>query len=304
MEKMTRRAFLALGARTAALFGLSAAAGPGLARALAGMADGSAPVIWLQGQSCSGCSVSLLNSEAPGPAELLTDYIHLLFHGTLSAATGATAEEVVAKSVEQGGYYLVFEGAVPLGMPTACAMGGKPVADLLDRAARGARAVLAVGTCASFGGIPAAENNPTGAVSVPDFLRGRGFPGKIARLPGCPCHPDWVVGTLAHIIRFGMPQLDELNRPTAFYGRIIHDQCPRFSDYEREKFAAKFGDEGCLFKLGCLGPETRADCSSRLWNGGINYCVRAGGPCIGCASEHFALTAGFPFYTKDRIKPA
>jgi hydrogenase small subunit len=159
--------------------------------------------------------------------------------------------------------------------------------------------VIAAGTCAVYGGIPAAENNPTGAVCVPAFLKQEKISKPVISIPGCPPHPDWLVGALVHVLKFGLPPLDDHGRPLAFFGRLLHDQCPRFADYEREKFAEKFGDEGCLFKLGCLGPLTRADCTTRQWNSGTNSCINAGAPCIGCASEGFARNTAFPFFRKN-----
>ena len=85
-----------------------------------------------------------------------------------------------------------------------------------------------------------------------------------------------------------------------FFSRLLHDQCPRFSDYERERFAKTFGEEGCLFRLGCLGPITKSDCNLRHFNGGVNACIRAGAPCIGCSGEEFAAKADLPFVTKNR----
>jgi hydrogenase small subunit len=109
-----------------------------------------------------------------------------------------------------------------------------------------------------------------------------------------------LLGTLAHALKLGIPPLDALGRPKAFFSRLMHDQCARFADYEREKFAKTFGDEGCLFKLGCLGAITHTDCALRQWNSGVNSCIRAGAPCIGCGSEQFAAKASLPFITKKR----
>lgn len=298
MAGMTRRRFLELGASLAALMGLDVSAVPGLAEALDEMATGQAPILWLQGLSCSGCSVSMLDSAAPTPVEFLTGYVSLLFHSTLSTASGEKAMEVINHTVAKGGYYLVVEGSVPAGMPKACMVGEETFPDQLSRAARQARAIVAVGACASFGGIPAAENNPTGAIGVREFLGKAGIATPVINLPGCPAHPDWTVGTVAYILKYGMPALDEFNRPIMFYGRLVHEQCQRFADYEREKFAHTFGDNGCLFKLGCLGPITHADCTLRLWNSRTNHCITAGAPCIGCAQPKFAASSSFPFYPK------
>lgn len=298
MSDISRRTFLDLSIKLAIGMGLSSSAVPKVAEALELLSSRNAPVLWLQGQSCSGCSVSFLNSEAPGPDQVLTQYISLLFHSTLSAATGAVGMEVVHRSIERGGYYLIVEGSMPVRMPWACRMGEESMVDLVSKAAKNAKAVLAVGTCASFGGIPAAENNPTGAVSVSRLLQDQGVSTPIINIPGCPSHPDWIVGTLVHMLKFGMPPLDDKKRPKMFFSRIIHDQCPRFADYEREHFAASFSDEGCFFKQGCSGPTTYADCSLRHWNGGANFCIKAGSPCIGCAAEDFATVGSFPFFTK------
>ncbi len=298
MADISRRHFLKWGARLAAAMGLAPALATDVAAALADLAASRAPVIWLQGQSCSGCSVSFLNSDHPDPSQVLTGYISLRFHSTLGAATGHVGVDSIKKSMEAGTFFLVVEGAMPMGMPQACMMAHEPVTDQVLRAARRAEAVIALGACAAHGGIPGAENNPTGAVSVPDFLKKQGVDVPMIRLPGCPAHPDWLVGTLVHLIRFGLPELDDQNRPRMFYGRLVHDQCPRFADYERERFASTFSEDGCLFRLGCLGPITRADCNTRLWNQGTNTCINAGAPCVGCAGPDFARTAAFPFYRK------
>lgn len=300
MKTLSRRSFLELSTRLTALMGMGACIAPRIAEALDELAGGTAPVLWLQGQCCSGCSVSLLDAEAVSPYRLLTRYISLTFHQTLSTATGHTAIETVNNTIKQGGYILVVEGSVPLGMPHACTFGEETFASQLGRAARGAKAILATGACAAFGGIPAAENNPTGAVSVPQFLVKEGITVPTIRIPGCPVHPDWILGTVTHVLKFGLPALDDLGRPKMFFSKLIHDECPRFADYEREKFARTFGDEGCFFKLGCLGPITKADCNLRQWNAGTNTCIRAGAPCIGCSGPEFALKADFPFFTKDR----
>lgn len=298
MNVLDRRKFLKTGGYFAALIGLGSQAAPDMADALTTLCSGGAPVLWLQGQSCSGCSISLLNSPAPSPASILTDYITLLFHSNLSAASGRTAVDVVEKTIEAGGYFLACEGSVPVGMPEACMMGEETFEKILLDATQNAQAVLAVGTCAAFGGIPAAEGNPTGAVSLPAFMSKNRVQTPVVCLPGCPAHPDWMVGTIAHIIAYGVPELDDRGRPTAYYGRYLHEQCPRFADYERERFAKTFSDDGCLFELGCAGPLTQADCTLRQWNNGVNSCIRANAPCIGCAAINFAKNPNLPLYLK------
>jgi hydrogenase small subunit len=189
-------------------------------------------------------------------------------------------------------------------MPKACMFGEETFAAQLVRAARGAKAIVAVGSCAAFGGVPGAENNPTGAVNIAAYLADQGISKPVVRVPGCPCHPDWLLGVITHTLKFGLPPLDDLGRPKMFFSRLMHDQCPRFADYERENFARTFGEEGCMFKLGCLGPVTHSDCALRQWNGGANSCIRAGAPCIGCAGEQFAAKTGIAFTTKKRAAQA
>jgi len=290
---------LQISTRLSVVMGLGASAIPRVAEALEELSQGLAPVLWLQGQCCSGCSVSLLDSEAVTPVKLLTRYISLGFHQTLSAATGNQAVEAVNKIVSQGGYILIVEGSVPDKMPLACTFGDEPFAEQLTRAARKARAILTAGSCSSYGGVPAAENNPTGAIAVPAFLKNRGIDAPVIRVPGCPIHPDWLVGTVVHALKFGLPPVDGLGRPKAYFSKSMHEQCPRFNHYELQNFARTFGEEGCLFKLGCAGPITYTDCNIRSWNGGVNSCVRAGAPCIGCGNETFCAKASYPLITKE-----
>ncbi len=297
MPNLTRRTFLKAGGSLAALMGLGGCAATAVAQALKDLATGKAPVLWLQGQSCSGCSVSLLNTEDPGPLELITEHISLKFHQTLSTVTGSGAGDIVETWTKQKGQYiLVVEGSIPAGLPSACLFGGKPLADRVAAAARNAKLVLTVGTCASYGGIPAAENNPTGALSVPDYLTKQKIETPVIRIPGCPAHPDWVVGTLVHVLKFGTPKLRGDGRPDMFFSKMMHDNCVRRGEYERDRFAMRFGADGCLFRLGCAGPSTRADCTKRLWNGGANSCIHSGAPCTGCAGDSFASDPEMPLY--------
>ncbi|WP_461393404.1 hydrogenase small subunit [Deferrisoma sp.] len=301
---MTRREFLRDAGILASALGLGASAVPGVARALERLAAERPALLWLQAQSCSGCSVSLLNADRPGPAELVTRYFALRFHPTLSAATGPTALEALAKAIDAGGYLLAVEGAVPAGMPDACTVGEEPLAEVLDRAARRATAVVAVGTCASFGGIPAAPPNPTGAVPVRAFLKDRGVSSTVVNVPGCPAHPDWIVGTAVLALRPAGLRLDDEARPLAFFARPVHDQCPHFAQYERQEFARAPGEDGCLFQLGCQGVLTHSDCPWRGWNAGVNWCVRGRAPCTGCARPGFAQNPAYPFFRLNEAREA
>lgn len=296
MLKINRRTFLKDATALLAGMGLTTALHPRFAHALEELATGRAPVLWLQGQSCSGCSVSLLNSESPGPADLVTRYLSLYFHQTLSAATGQTALTAVNSAVQAGGYVLVVEGSTPLAMPEACVIGEETFDKLLVRAARKAKAVVAVGSCSAFGGVPAAAHNPTGAAATTVVLKQAGVTVPTVNLPGCPPHPAWMVGNLVYLLKAGVPPLDDYGRPLRTYGTLVHEQCPHFAQYERQQFAANPGDDGCLFKVGCQGVVGHSDCSLRAWNGGANWCVRAKAPCVGCTRPGFARDPNYPFF--------
>ncbi len=157
--------------------------------------------------------------------------------------------------------------------------------EAVEMLAPGAAAVLSIGTCASYGGIPAGGPNPTGIVSVSELTG-----GNTVNIPGCPTHPDWIVWTIAHLLAGEMPALDEENRPIELYGREVHKNCP----YKERDEAKTFGIKNrCLEELGCKGEKTKSDCPSRKWNNGTNWCIGAGAICIGCTES------GFP----DRFSP-
>ena len=296
MSEVSRRGFFKMAGALAIALGWPTSGLDDVAQALELLAAGSVPLIWLQGQSCSGCSVSFLDAAYPDPARVITHYASVEYHSTLSAASGELALKALEQRLAAADYLLVVEGSVPLGMAQACRVGEESMADMSVRAAKGAKAVVALGTCAAFGGIPAAPPNPTGAAAVSKLLADNHIITPLINLPGCPAHPDWLVGTLVHFLRYGPPTLNAQGCPEMFYRTSIHDHCPQFYNYDAEKFAQFFGDEGCLFKLGCLGVRTFADCSTRRWNNKTSWCVEAGAPCIGCAQPEFALAQDFPFY--------
>jgi len=272
------------------------------------------PVIWLAGASCTGCSVSLLNTASPTIKNLLVDevipgvHINLRFHQTIMAGAGDQVIEEMEKTAREltGSFVLIIDGAIPSGEKAGyCVIGerdGKPVTmeTWLEELAGAAMAVLAVGTCASFGGIPAASPNPGNCQPVTKVLEAKGIKTPVVNVPGCPPHPDWVVGTIASILLNGLPtaaDLDDNLRPLAFYGKLIHENCPRRAYFDEGKFAKKFGDEGCLYELGCKGPITYADCPLRRWNSGTNWVIGAGAPCNGCTQPEFPDNTS-PFYEK------
>jgi hydrogenase small subunit len=256
----------------------------------------------------------MLNGASPTIKNVLIDqiapgvHINLKFHSVVMAAAGEMAIEVMEDTVkrQKGEYVLVVDGAVS--MDTESIFGavgernGKPVSMLqrVTELAQDALAVIAIGTCASFGGIPAAPPNPTKCTSVQKALEAKGIKKPLINVAGCPPHPDWFVGTVAGIILNGLPKaedLDDFLRPKAFYGQLIHENCPRRASFDEGKFARKFGDEGCLYELGCKGPITHADCPTRRWNNGTNWVIGAGAPCNGCTQPEFPHETS-PFYEK------
>lgn len=273
------------------------------------------PVIWLQGATCTGCSVSVLNSVSPAIKNVLVDevipgkHVNLRFQATVMASSGETAINALEETwkANKGSYVLVVEGAIPTRANGAYgSIGedeeGNPVSipTRVEELGHDALAVIALGTCASWGGIPAAEPNPSQCVSVMQLFKSKGVNTPLINIPGCPPHPDWFIGTVASLLLMGLPkegELDELHRPRAFYGQLIHENCPRRAYYDEKKFAKKLSDPGCLYELGCKGPVTHADCATRMWNGGVNWCVACGGLCIGCAAPGFPDLVS-PIYEK------
>jgi hydrogenase small subunit len=272
------------------------------------------PVIYLQTAACSGCAVTMLNTASPTIKNVLIDqiapgvHINLKFHPVVMAAAGELAIQAMEGTAkrQKGEYVLVVDGAVPTADGGVYGVvgerNGKPVTMLqrVTELAQDALAVIAMGTCASFGGIPAAPPNPTGCVSVQKALAANGIKKPLINIPGCPPHPDWFVGTVASVILNGLPKaedLDDFLRPKAFYGKLIHENCPRRAYFDEGKFAKKFGEDGCLYELGCKGPITHADCPLRHWNSGTNWVIGAGAPCNGCTQPEFPNETA-PFYEK------
>lgn len=276
------------------------------------------PVVWLQGGACSGCVVSVLNAVSPNIRQLLLEpvvpgrHVNLLFQPTIMAAAGQKAMEVLAGKETESGFVLCVEGSIPTAHETYCAIGeldGKELTmeEKTCELAGRALAVVAVGACASFGGIPSAAPNPTGSKGVAQVLKDSGISTPVVNIPGCPPHPDWFVHTVASVLLNGLPgpeAFDDVGRPVEFYGKTIHESCPRRADFDAGKFARNHGDPGCLYELGCKGPVTYADCPTRMWNSGVNWCVGANAPCIGCVEPGFIdqLSPLYEKITEERLR--
>lgn len=293
---VSRRGFLKFCATTASLMALPPAMIPKIAAALENARRPS--VIWLSFQECTGCTESLTRSHAPTVEGLIFDAISLDYHHTLQAASGEAAEHAREEAMKEnwGKYLLVVDGSIPTGLNGAYStIAGITNLQMLEETAKGAAAIVSVGTCAAYGGLPMAKPNPTGAVAVSDLITDK----PIINVPGCPPIPTVITGVLAHYLTFGrIPELDDLGRPKAFYGTNIHDRCYRRPFYERGQFASTFDDEGakkgwCLYKLGCKGPVTYNACATAKWNDGTSFPIEAGHGCIGCSEPDFWDRGGF-----------
>jgi len=266
---VSRRTFLKYASYTASIMALPPTAATAIAQGLANARRQS--VIWLSFQECTGCTESFTRAKAPSIEDLIFDFISLDYHHTLQSASGVAAEEARhAAMQENAGKYIVI-------------------------VVKDAFAVIAVGSCAAFGGIPYADPNPTGAVPISDIITDK----PLINISGCPPIPEAMTGTISYLLSFGaIPELDHLGRPKAFYGETIHDRCYRRPFYERGMFASSFDDEGarkgwCLFEVGCKGPVTYNACATLKWNGGVSFPIQSGHGCLGCSEPGFWDLGGF-----------
>lgn len=287
----SRRDFMKWAGAMTAFMALPASFVPVVARA-AELAD-RAPVIWLHMAECTGCSESLLRSETPTIDSLIFEHISLEYHETVMAASGWQAEQTLENSMKKhkGNYILMVEGGIPTGSTESyLTLGahGKTGLQIAKEACENAKAILAIGTCSSFGGIQAANPNPSNSKPLHKVTS-----KAIINVPGCPPSEKNIVGNVLQFLLFKeAPALDVYNRPKWAYGLRIHDLCERRGRFDAGEFVEHFGDEGakkgyCLYKVGCKGPYTFNNCSRERFNSHTSWPIQAGHGCIGCSEPDF-----------------
>jgi hydrogenase small subunit len=295
---VSRREFLTFCAEMTAILGLSTALTPQIVAALEKAKRPT--VIWLQLQECTGCVESVLRSADPTIGDLVLDLISLDYQHTLMAGAGAAVESAMQDSMKAnaGKYILLVTGSIPTkDGGIYCTVGGRTAQDILEEAAKGAAAVVAIGACAHWGSVQAARPNPTGAVGVSEIIKDK----PVVNIAGCPPIGDVITATVVHFLTFNrLPDLDPLGRPMFAYGARIHDQCPRRANFDAGQFVEVFDDEAarkgwCLYHVGCKGPATFSPCPIFQWNSGTSWPIGAGHPCLGCTEPHFWDTMT-PFY--------
>jgi hydrogenase small subunit len=302
---VSRRAFLKFSAAMAGALALPASYAPRIAAAVA--AAPRVPVIWLEGQDCAGNTEAFLRASHPTVAELVLDTLSVDYHETIMAPAGAAAEKSRAATMQSypNGYIAIVEGAIPVAEDGIyCTVGGRTFRSIVEEVCKGALATIAVGSCAFDGGLPAAKGGPTGAAGVVSIVPN----ATVLNLPGCPMNVQNLTATIVHYLTFkSFPATDSMGRPLFAYGQLIHDQCERRAHFEAGRYVQAWGDEGhrkgwCLYKMGCKGPETYANCPTARFNDGTSWPVKAGHGCVGCTMPAFWDAMG-PFYRRLSTPP-
>jgi len=303
---VSRRDFIGFCAGMAVMLGLPRSAGARIASALE--AKQKISVVWLEFQDCAGCTESFLRASKPTAAEVILDLLSIDYHETIMAAAGKRAEEALDATVKdkRGQYIAIVEGSIPFGASGAyCTVGGRSAVQTAREVCGNALAVISVGTCASFGGLPGAAPNPTDAMGVDEAVPGI---KNLVNLPGCPVNGENVTALVTYFLTYGkFPPLDRMHRPLFAYGKCIHDNCERRAHFDAGQYVEKWGDEGhrkgfCLYKMGCKGPATFHNCPNIGWNDNTSWPIACGHGCIGCSEPEFwdRMT---PFYRRLKDVP-
>ena len=286
-----RREFMQFCGAVAAYFSLPKNAAAEIAEAIE--TKPKPTLVWLEFQDCAGNSESFLRASRPTAAEVVLDTLSVDYHETIMAAAGHQAEEALEQSIvkNKGAYIAVVEGSIPTGAGGAyCTVGGKSALQIAKRVCGDAAATIAIGTCAAYGGLPAAAPNPTGALGVADAVPEA---KNLINLPACPANVENLTALIVYYLTYNrFPPLDKERRPLFAYGKSIHDNCERRAHFDAGQYVESWGDEGhrtgyCLYKMGCKGPVTYQNCPVVRWNEGTNWPIGCGHPCIGCAEPDF-----------------
>lgn len=297
---VSRRSFIKFCSLMGATLALPAAMTPKIAHALSTAAV-RPPLLWLEFQTCTGDSESFLRGGNPGVAQILLETLSVNYHETLMVPSGKMALKSLNDTISQyaGKYLVVVEGSIPTGENGFyCAIGGRPAIDIVREVCGKAAATISAGTCSSWGGLPASQPNPTGAVGVAQAVPGL---KNFVSLPGCPMNVSNLAAVIVHYLTYGaLPERDSSGRPLFAYSYLVHDQCPRRPHFDKQEFVLSWGDQHhrdgwCLYKMGCRGPDTLSNCPAIMWNEGTQWPVGAGHPCVGCTGSNF-WDAESPFY--------
>ena len=288
-QGITRRSFIKFCSLTAASLGLGSGGAAQIAHALE--TKPRVPVIWLHGLECTCCTESFIRSSHPLAKDVILSMISLDYDDTIMAAAGHQAEAALEDTLKnyKGKYILAVEGNPPVGDDGVfCIPGGRPFVEKLRHVAKDAMAVIAWGSCASWGCVQAAKPNPTTAVPIDKVIS-----NPVVKVPGCPPIAEVMTGVVTYVLTFGrLPELDRQGRPKMFYSQRIHDKCYRRPHFDAGQFVETWDDRGardgyCLYKMGCKGPTTYNACSTVRWNEGVSFPIGSGHGCIGCSEDGF-----------------
>jgi hydrogenase small subunit len=285
---VSRRDFIKFCSAMAATLALPASFIPKIAEAVVAQKP---YLVWLEFSDCAGDTEATLRATNPTIGDIVLDVFSLEYHETIMAPSGKNAEKSLQDVVKnhKGKYFAIVEGAIPMNdNGIYCCIGGRSALDIAREVCGNAAATIAVGSCATWGGIASAKPNPTGAVGVEKAVPGI----PLVNLPGCPMNVENLTATIVHYLTFGsLPVLDSRKRPLFAHGKRIHDNCERRGHFDAGQFVQKWGDEGhrqgwCLYEMGCKGPEAFFNCPTIKFNEGTSWPIQGGHGCIACAADN------------------
>lgn len=288
---LSRREFLKLVVKGAVLGNFMELVTPPLEKAVAQGEVKKLPVVMIETGTCTGDSISLDNIWTPTFSDILNNITDWRYDWTMMQSQGELAYQVLTDTYNKMPYeyILLVQGAMlqrddghynHVGIEDGRMITGL---ELVRRIGLKAKYVVAIGHCATYGGPVAGYPNPTQATGVQNILPER----RVINVSGCPAHPDWIMGTLLHLALYGEPELEKFGRPKMFYGETVHNNCPRRRYYDQGIFATNIGQKECLYRVGCKGPVTYADCPIRRWNDRYNWPIGCNSPCIGCTEPGY-----------------